>query len=258
MQRAGNEPAVFGIHYKEDDYYHGGQPGFIDTAEFGWVKEVETQWKIMRDEIVSFLGSGGELKKFTSPTSPGLSYPDAWKKIYFMNSGWLQPANCKKLPKTWNIIRQIPGVTMGAVLILEPNGSILPHSSESNINIRCHLGIKIPAGLPQCGIEIKGEKRGWEEGKVIMFNDCHRHMVWNETSDSRVVVAFDILQPRFANRRTWYCALYLGALSVRSLDVYIPLKKYLPGSLMKIFHYPVSLGWYVYLQMQSVIVPGVL
>lgn len=248
------ESPVFGIYFKNDNYYTGSLPYFDDTAKYSWVKNIESQWEVIRNEILAYISSGGSLDAFSSPTSPGLSRPDAWKKIYFMNSLWLHPANCRKLPQTWSIINKIPGITLGAVLILEPRGRILPHCSESNVNIRCHLGIKIPASLPQCGLQVGPEQRDWQEGKVIMFNDCHEHSVWNNTDETRIIVAFDILQPAFANRRVWLCAKYLSALSIRSLDVYIPFRKYLSTLSIKLIHTLIGALWYAYLPIQSIFI----
>lgn len=251
MQQIIQEPPVFGVHFKAENYYTGSLPCFYNTEDFAWVKEIEAQWQTMRAEILGFLQSGGKLDTFNSPSTPGLSYPNAWKKIYFMNSLWLHPANCCKLPVTWGILQKIPGITLGAVLILEPKGSIMPHSSESNINIRCHLGIKIPAGLPECGMRVGNEERGWQEGKTVMFSDCHHHTVWNNTNETRIIVAFDVLQKQYDGTRLWLCAQYLGALSVRSLDTYVPFRKFLPPILLRLMHMLVSVLWYVYLPVQK-------
>jgi aspartyl/asparaginyl beta-hydroxylase (cupin superfamily) len=251
MQHISIEPAVFGLYFKEENYYTGSMPRYYDSSDFPWIKGIEEKWEIMRDEITGYLKSGDDLKGFTSPMSPGLSYPKAWKKIYFMNMLWLQFGNCRKLPITWGILKQIPGITLGAVLILEPKGHILPHVSESNINIRCHLGIKIPASLPKCGMRVGNEDRGWEEGKVLMFSDCYEHTAWNDSNEIRIIVAFDVLQKQYDGQRTWRCAQYLGALTLRSLDVYIPFRKKVPALLLKAIHNSISLFWFIYLPIQA-------
>jgi aspartyl/asparaginyl beta-hydroxylase (cupin superfamily) len=251
MQNFAPEPAVFGIHYKEDDYYKGSFPRFYDTGSFEEVKAVEEKWEIIRDEIFAYLNAGHDLKTFSSPTSPGASAPDAWKKMYFMNCLWMHFDNCRKLPKTWNILRQIPGVTLGAVLILAPGGYLEAHSSESNINIRCHLGIRIPAPYPVLGIKVGPEERGWEDGKVIMFSDCHRHTVWNNSNENRVIVAFDILHQQYRNRGVWLCSKYLAALSIRALDATMHVRNKIPATFLRLFHNAVAIGWYLYVNVQA-------
>jgi aspartyl/asparaginyl beta-hydroxylase (cupin superfamily) len=251
MQSKTFEPPVFSIDYKQENYYTGNLPYFQNSEDYPWLKNIENQWEVMRDEILDYIKSGKELQSFTSPTSPGLSSPLAWKKIYFMNFLWMQYSNCKKFPQTWSILKQIPGITLGGILILEPHSKILPHCSESNINIRCHLGIKIPADYPVCGIRVGKEERGWENGKTVLFSDCHEHTVWNDSDDIRIIVAFDVLKKEYDTHKKWMCALYLGVLTLRSLGTYFPFRKVTPVILVKPLHYLVSFGWYVYLHLQS-------
>lgn len=245
------EPATFGIYYSTDNYYQGKFPRFYDTNQFSWVKKIESQWETMRDEITEYLNSGTEFKGSISPNSPGISYPDAWKRMYFMNSLWIQFSNCKKLPKTWGILKTIPGVTQASVLILNPHSQIYPHSSESNINIRCHLGIKIPGKLPVCGLRVGNEEENWSEGSVIMFSDCHEHTVWNNTDQMRIIVAFDILQKQYASQRIWLCAMYLSALTIRSTDSYLRFLKKTPNFLIKTLHIIIACPWYCYIFIQN-------
>jgi aspartyl/asparaginyl beta-hydroxylase (cupin superfamily) len=253
MQHIPLEAPVFGIHFPEDNYYKGSLPCFYNREDFPVARYVEQNWETMREEIIGFLNSGKVLEGSTSANSPGLSHPDAWKRMYFMNSMWLQPDNCRKLPKTWNILKQIPGVTLGAVLILDPHSCIHPHSSESNINIRCHVGIKIPGSLPECGIRVGTEEHNWKDGQVLMFSDCHEHTVWNNSSENRIIVAFDILHRQYDSNRRWLCSKYLGALTIRSLDAYVPFRKRIPAVLLNLMHWAISLVWFFYLLFQRLI-----
>jgi beta-hydroxylase len=35
----------------------------------------------------------------------------------------------------------------------------------------------------------------WEEGKCVIFDDTHKHEVWNDTNGIRVVLLFDVCRP---------------------------------------------------------------
>ena len=35
----------------------------------------------------------------------------------------------------------------------------------------------------------------WEEGKCVIFDDTHKHEVWNETNGIRVVLLLDFCRP---------------------------------------------------------------
>ena len=44
-------------------------------------------------------------------------------------------------------------------------------------------------------MEIGGEIVRWEEGKLLIFDDCYEHAVWNDSSSERVLLLFDIWHP---------------------------------------------------------------
>jgi aspartyl/asparaginyl beta-hydroxylase (cupin superfamily) len=37
-----------------------------------------------------------------------------------------------------------------------------------------------------------GETLRWRVGEPVFFDDCYEHSVWNNTSDDRVVLLFDM------------------------------------------------------------------
>lgn len=239
------------IFLLKDKPYVGTHPCFYKPEDFAWVKTVESKWEIIRDEIQTYLNSGNSIEGLSTYVPPDMSSPTGWKNMYFMNFLWIQYANCKKLPKTWQILSEIPGVTFAAVGILEPGASVLPHYGETNTNIRCHLGIEIPGQLPACGIRVGNEKQSWHEGKVLMFSDCHNHTTWNNTGKRRIVVGFDIMKEEYKKKTTWMCAQFLGAQSLRFFDSYIPFMQKGPLWLLKILLFFFSAIWYVYLPIQA-------
>lgn len=239
------------IFLLKDTSYKGSHPCFYKPENFDWVSEVENKWEVIRDEITQYLQSGNNIEGRSTYVPPDMSSPTGWKNMYFMNFKWIQYGNCKKLPKTWSILKDIPGVTFAAVGILDPGASVLPHFGETNTNIRCHLGIKIPGQLPECGIRVGDEKQGWKEGKVLMFSDCHNHTTWNNTNETRIVVGFDIMKKEYAEQSTWMCAQFLGAQSLRFFDSYIPFMLKTPTLLLSMLHKIFSAIWYVYLPIQA-------
>ena len=84
-----------------------------------------------------------------------------------------------------------------------------------------------------------------------MFSDCHLHTVWNHTSETRVIVAFDVLQSQYDRQRTWRCAQYLAALTLRSLDAYVPFRNKISSNGLRVLHNFISLLWWLYLPLQK-------
>jgi len=236
----------------ENDTYNGPEPFFYDPKQFAWVKVLEDNWQVIRDEMENIV-NGKEEITLSSPNPPYLSKPTAWKNIYFWNFMWQYHKNCKKYPKTYNLLRSIPQLTFAEFTVLEANSTILPHIGETNTTIRGHLGIKIPDKLPTMGIKVGTESRGWEEGKVVLFSDCHRHTVWNNSSERRFVLVFDITRDEFIHQKLWVNAQSLSALTVKFMDEKWGVFKKLPGSVLNLAHQFFAVLWYIYLPFQRML-----
>ncbi|MFN8321331.1 MAG: aspartyl/asparaginyl beta-hydroxylase domain-containing protein [Chitinophagales bacterium] len=241
------EKAIFFLD--ETATYNGPEPYFYERTQFEWVSILEENWQVIRDEMQEII-SGKEEITLSSINPPYLSRPGIWKNIYFLNFMWKYHSNCKKFPKTYSILKSIPNLTFAEFTALEPHSRILPHIGETNTTIRGHLGISIPASFPTMGIKVGNEERGWEEGKVVLFSDCHRHTVWNNSDQRRFVLVFDITRNEFSKKKYWVSAQSLSALTIKFVDEKIGLFKRLPTFLLKASHQFIALGWYLYLPIQ--------
>ena len=61
-----------------------------------------------------------------------------------------------------------------------------------NCRLICHLPLIIPKG---CWLRVGNEKREWEEGKLLMFDDSFEHEAMNPTSELRIILLFDVWRP---------------------------------------------------------------
>ena len=55
-----------------------------------------------------------------------------------------------------------------------------------------HLGLKVPEG---CWIEVGGERKGWEVGKLTTLDTSFTHSTGNPGSDDRHVLIIDFWHP---------------------------------------------------------------
>ena len=55
-----------------------------------------------------------------------------------------------------------------------------------------HLPIQVPDG---CGLLVDGEVREPQEGEVLAFDDTWEHAAWNNSSEARVVLIFELWHP---------------------------------------------------------------
>lgn len=225
-------------------------PEFFDNKELACVEILEKNWHIIRDEFSSYIDGKKELGQ-SSVNPPYLSDKGAWQNVYFWNFLWQKHANCKRFPKTYALLKSIPNLTFAEVTCLKANSKILPHIGETNVTMRGHLGLKIPKTLPEMGIQVGKQSKGWEEGKVILFSDAQRHHVWNDSNESRFVLVFDVLQDHYATKKYWMCAQALSSLTIKMSDEHIPFFKHLPKPLLFTFHYLFSALWRIYLPVQN-------
>ncbi|WP_334186705.1 aspartyl/asparaginyl beta-hydroxylase domain-containing protein [Noviherbaspirillum sp.] len=74
----------------------------------------------------------------------------------------------------------------------EPKTHLLPHYSVDSVRIRCHLGLRVPAG---CWLRVAGQTLTWKENEVLFFSDSYRHETYNGSSEQRVVLIVDLWHP---------------------------------------------------------------
>jgi aspartyl/asparaginyl beta-hydroxylase (cupin superfamily) len=111
--------------------------------------------------------------------------------------GLAYPERIQLFPQTYKIISELKGVSTVYFSFLNAESKIQPHNGDTDAYYRIHLGIKIPAQLPDCGLEVAGEKLAWQEGKCFAFNDIYYHKAWNLTNENRVVLIIDLARPEF-------------------------------------------------------------
>lgn len=238
------------FYFLKEEAYTGNHDFFYEAKDFSAIGQLEANWQIIRNEVMGLLTSEEEID-VVNINPPYLSSPDAWKNLYFLNFGWQKHKNCDRYPKTFALLQSIPNLTFAGITVLEPKSKVLPHNGETNTTIRCHLGLKIPAPYPVCGVRVGTEERGWEEGKVLMFSDAHYHNVWNDSDQRRFVLVFDIVRPEYANQSHLVCAKALGGLSLKFFYGKNPGLKKLPMPLIQAAHFLFSSFWYLYLPLQN-------
>lgn len=236
--------------FLKEEPYTGNHDFFYESENFPGILELERNWKAIREEVLTLVNDQ-TLNDIKNLNPPYLSDPDGWKNIYFYNFGWKKHKNCDSFPVTYSLLKNVPNLIFAGITVMEPHTRILPHNGETNTTIRCHLGLKIPAGLPICGVKVGSETRGWAEGKVLMFSDAHYHSTWNESDERRFVLVFDIVREEYADQKNMVCAKALGALTLKYFYAKMPALKKLPMPIIQLAHWLFSSAWYLYLPMQN-------
>jgi aspartyl/asparaginyl beta-hydroxylase (cupin superfamily) len=122
--------------------------------------------------------------------------------------------------------------------------------------VRGHLGIVVPDGLPACGLEVDGEARGWQTGRMLLFCDAYNHRAWNRGRSPRLVMIIDVMLPEHRAALRSVCAFVLGSLLIFRVEARLrkALGKRAPATLPPRVRMPLhklfSLGWRAYLPIQ--------
>lgn len=192
--------------------FEGDEPFYFDTAQFPWVRHLEANWTVFRDELQALLARDAqELQPYANMAMT--NKPGQWKTFGMMFWLHVMRENTAKCPKSWALLRQVPDICGASFNLLEPHTTIKPHHGDTNAIIRCHMGLTVPAGAPRCAFRVGSEIRSWEEGKFLMFCDAHEHTAWNNTDQQRYILVIDIMRPEFVAARRSTAARVLASIT---------------------------------------------
>ena len=237
--------AIFGGRFA------GDQPFFYDPETFDWVSAFENNWTTIRDELFAL---SQEDPKRIKPYSfnHAMSFPPKhWKTMGLKFWGISLHKNLNRCPKLAEILRGMPEVTSLSLSVLEPGSNINPHQGDTDAVYRCHLGLKIPAPLPDCGFQVGPEIRSWEEGKLLVFCDAQTHTAWNQTDERRIVVIFDVMRPEFQNQTRNICTHVLASMVIQKLYSNYDWLCRQRAWVKRWLYTVLRLGFYVYIPMKN-------
>jgi ornithine lipid ester-linked acyl 2-hydroxylase len=174
-----------------------GDATFFPLERFPWVKDVEEQWPVIREELERVLDDHAALPNFQdiSKDQIEITDDDRWKTFFLYGFGFKAKLGVEMCPRTAALMEQIPGMKTAMFSILSPRKHILDHRGPYKGVLRYHLGLIVPRDKEACRIRVGEDVRHWEEGKSMIFDDTFNHEVWNETDETRVVLFVDVLRP---------------------------------------------------------------
>ena len=206
-------------------YYYPELPQiqFYDPAEFPWAADIEAAAPAIRQELLAALTESADgfrpyiQSEASQPRSHPLLDKKDWSALFFCENGLLAEPVIAQFPETWNAMQTVPlpwiEKSSPTVMfsLLRPGTRIPAHRGVHNTRLICHLPLVVPPG---CGFRVGNEVREWKEGKLLIFDDSIEHEAWNEGSEDRVILIFDIWRPELSEQeRQEVSALFSLALS---------------------------------------------
>ena len=211
----------------------GDQPFFYEREHLPWTKVIEDNWEVIKDEVLDLMAEKPQnLRPYFINKSMSFP-PKRWKTmgIYFWK--FVIRENYKRCPQTVKILKAIPNLTSFSLSVLESGSNINPHQGDTDAIIRCHVGVSIPGGLPDCGFQVGKEIRPWQKGITLPFCDAHTHTAWNNTGTKRIILILDVMRPEFAAKQNAICAHVLASSVLQMLYQAYPFLGRRPGYVKK-------------------------
>lgn len=214
----------------QGEEFQGPIPAFLDV-DWEWLRESEKHFSAIKKEIENLLSKkNNTLEPYFNSSLVGGS--GKWEVLNFYFWGKEEKENCEACPELNRILKNIPGLLTATISRLAPNTEIKSHIGDTNMVARCHLGLVIPTTLPQCGIQVNGEQRGWQEGKWLIFCDAYFHNAWNKSDKVRYVLIVDTVLPRFIDQKEKISANVRSLLKLQKTIGRKPWIGKLPGPVL--------------------------
>lgn len=178
---------------------------WFEREEFDWVAQLEASAPAIREELTAVLSDPDELRPYVPKQSrmpakwDSLAESADWSAYHLYRGGERQDDHCRRCPGTTAAVEAMPLVTSPGhapevfFSILRPGTAIPPHVGLANTKLAVHLALVIP---PDCSITVGGETRGWEEGRVLVFDDSFEHQAHNASDRTRAVLIAEIWNPQ--------------------------------------------------------------
>jgi len=229
------------FYYVLPEWYKGHEPRFYDVEKLPGTKLLRENHAAIRKEVEAYYAAhGGDIEANFTP----YRYSEkGWRTVNLYSYFLRYEENCRKFPVIDSVVRQIPGMCLAQVAVLEPRTRIKAHFGDTNVIVRSHLGLIVPGDLPDIGIRVGREQKCWQEGDVLALQIAHRHYAWNQTDHHRIVLVVDTFRPEYWERRYEIAGNTLAAIATKYMATKFPVLKKLPRPVVLAIHRPLGLAF---------------
>jgi len=236
IQAVAPEPIFY---YVTPEWYKGHEPPFYDVEKLPGTKILRENYEAIRKEVVAYYESHG--RDIKANFTPYAYEETGWRTVNLYSYFLRYEENCKKFPVVDSVVRQIPGMCLAQIAVLDPKTRIKAHFGDTNVIVRSHLGLVVPGDLPEIGIQVKRERQCWKEGDVLALQIANRHYAWNMTDRHRIVLVVDTFRAEYMDRRFAIAGNVLAAIAMKFVATKAPITKKIPRWLSRAVHKPLGL-----------------
>lgn len=190
-------------------FYFPGLPQieFYERSEFPWVTEIEAAIPDIRGELEAVVREDQAFSPYIQhdpdrpPLTSDLLGDPSWSAFHLFEAGAPLPENAGRCPITMEALRCAPmpfirgRSPMALFSLLKPGAHIPPHTGLFNTRLICHIPLILP---PNCSLRVGNQIREWRPGEALFFDDSIEHEAWNRSSETRVVLIFEVWRPEIS------------------------------------------------------------
>lgn len=168
---------------------------FIEPRNFPELDTLTNNWEVIREEGLRLLGEGF-VRASTGHNDLGFHsfFRNGWKRFYLKWYDDPLPSALAQCPKTVELLRQVPSVHGAMFALLPPGGVLGRHRDPWAGSLRYHLGLRT-SNDDTCWIEVDGNRKGWRDGEVMMFDETYVHEARNDSNVNRLILFCDVERP---------------------------------------------------------------
>lgn len=176
------------------------RPVYFDVDKtFPSLRAAEENYDAIREELMELLPQQSRISRYhdVDAGQAFISGSDekAWRVFFLRIIGDPVGLPAQELcPRTVEALSGIPNLLQAFFSILEPGKSVPSHNGVYFGYLRYHLAFKVPAENPP-SIRIKDTVYTWKERESVFFDDSWNHEVFNEATETRVVLIVDVMRP---------------------------------------------------------------
>jgi aspartate beta-hydroxylase len=195
---------------------------FYDRKLFPWMSELEAATDTIVSELQGIMSDEAAFHPYVESDGNRPRRDDDrmtdnrdWTAFYLWKYGEIVEKNAARCPETMRALESVPHCRIAkrtpSVLFsrLRPGAKIPPHNGFINTRLICHLPLIIPEG---CGFRVGNDVREWKKGHIWAFDDTIEHEAWNNSSEMRVIMIFEIWRPELSDEERNLVAAMLEAI----------------------------------------------
>ncbi|WP_298021293.1 aspartyl/asparaginyl beta-hydroxylase domain-containing protein [uncultured Parasphingopyxis sp.] len=208
---AGTHEPEMGLQRPTMLFYPGlPESRFYDKTDFEWAAALEAETDAIRSELHGVIEQDADFRPYIEGTAEeaaaaavqvqdgsGLSAYLLW------DHGRPVEDHLGRCPATAAALEPVPQPDLtgrcpvAAFWRLSGGIEIPARNGMLNCRLIAHLPLIVPPGA---GVIVDGERRDWNAGELLIFNDSIGHQIRNESDEDAIVLLFDVARPEIGEQ----------------------------------------------------------